>query len=192
VSVEPSPVMLAQHRGSRRVRAVAERLPFGDNRFDAAMAILTVHHWRNAAAGLAELQRTSRRQVVLAYDLTYARRMWMVDEYFPEIAAADDIDAATIASLLRADRVEVVDVPWDSTDGWLGAYWRRPDAYLDPSVWGAISGIALLDPQTRAEGLARLSDDLASGRWHERHADLLDRETMDFGYRLVVAENQDA
>ncbi|WP_406084109.1 hypothetical protein [Streptomyces virginiae] len=46
--------------------------------------------------------------------------------------------------------------------------------------------------QTREEvlrpGLARLSDDLPSGLWHERHADLLNREPLDIGYRLVIAD----
>lgn len=37
-------------------------------------------------------------------------------------------------------------------------------------------------------GLARLSDDLSSGLWHERHADLLDRDALDVGYRLVIAD----
>jgi SAM-dependent methyltransferase len=187
VSVEPSPVMLAQHAGPRRVRGVAEHLPFADGEFDAAMAILTVHHWRDAARGLAEMRRVSQRQVVLAYDVAYEHRLWLVAEYLPGIASDVDIDAARIAARLATDHVEVVDVPWDSTDGWLGAYWRRPEAYLDPDVWGAISGIALLDDATREAGLARLADDLASGRWYERHASLLARDTMDYGYRLVVS-----
>ena len=39
-------------------------------------------------------------------------------------------------------------------------------------------------------GITRLADDLASGRWHERYGDLLAREELDLGYRLVVAGRQ--
>ena len=46
------------------MRAIAESLPLASRSFDAAMAVLTVHHWPNASAGLAELRRVSRRQVV--------------------------------------------------------------------------------------------------------------------------------
>ncbi|MET9960063.1 hypothetical protein ABZ128_13560 [Streptomyces sp. NPDC006326] len=37
-------------------------------------------------------------------------------------------------------------------------------------------------------GLARLSDDLRTRRWHQHHADLLHRETLDAGYRLLIAD----
>ncbi len=37
-------------------------------------------------------------------------------------------------------------------------------------------------------GLERLRADLDSGRWAERHGDLLDREAMDLGYRVVHCE----
>ena len=36
-------------------------------------------------------------------------------------------------------------------------------------------------------GLARLEADIASGHWAHSHADLLAREQIDCGYRLVVA-----
>jgi hypothetical protein len=39
-----------------------------------------------------------------------------------------------------------------------------------------------------APGLSRLADDLATGRWHDRHADLLALDQADVGYRLIVAE----
>jgi hypothetical protein len=71
-------------------------------------------------------------------------------------------------------------------DGVLGAYWCRPEAYLDPAVRANCSGLALADPSVIARGVARLRDDLASGAWHERHADLMERDSVDLGYRLLV------
>jgi len=90
--------------------------------------------------------------------------------------------------VLGASRVEVVPVPWDCTDGFFSAYWRRPDAYLDPEVRAAISYFARLDDAVLAPGLARLRADLESGAWRDRHADLLGRDEFDGGYRLLVAE----
>jgi hypothetical protein len=38
-----------------------------------------------------------------------------------------------------------------------------------------------------AGGIARLRADLESGEWARRHADLLDLDELDLGYRLLVA-----
>ena len=79
-----------------------------------------------------------------------------------------------------------VPVPHDCTDGFLGAYWRRPRAYLDPRVRSAISTFSKI---TRAEeGLSRLDADLRSGAWHRRHGHLLSLSELDLGYRLIVSE----
>ena len=75
-------------------------------------------------------------------------------------------------------------VPHDCTDGFVGAYWRRPEAYLDPGVRGAMSTFSKLGDAE--PGLARLHRDLADGTWRRRHADLLDLEELDLGYRLVI------
>ena len=76
-------------------------------------------------------------------------------------------------------------VPHDCADGFLGAYWRRPHAYLDAGVRGAISTFSKLGPIDGA--LARLERDLADGAWARRHGHLLARTELDLGYRLIVA-----
>ena len=76
-------------------------------------------------------------------------------------------------------------IPHDCTDGFLCAYWRRPEAYLDPRVRQGISSFWKIGDVS--DGLNALADDLESGAWAERHADLLDLDEADFGYRLVVA-----
>ena len=185
VSIDASDVMLRQHGGRRRVKGVAEHLPFPDGAFDATLAIFTVHHWTDAAAGLAELQRVSRRQVILAFEIL---PYWLVDEYVPESVEQNAAWLATrIADALPDSRTEVIPVPHDCTDGFFCAYWRRPEAYLDPGVRGAISGLALLPASLVEPAMDRLAADLRSGAWHERHADLLELEEMDHGYRLVIA-----
>jgi SAM-dependent methyltransferase len=192
VAVDPSRTMLAQREAAMppAVQGVAEALPFADATFDAALAVLTTHHWTDAAAGLAELRRVARRQVVVTWDPELlARSCWLVAEYVPEVAAAE----AALATLdAVVDALEVVavlplPVPADCTDGVFAAYWRRPEAYLDAGVRAAISGLALLDDSVLAPAMARLAADLESGAWQERHADLLARDELDVGYRVVVA-----
>ncbi|WP_433510579.1 class I SAM-dependent methyltransferase [Nonomuraea sp. CA-143628] len=194
-AVEPSTVMMRQRPpGSAPViQGYAESLPFPGKSFDAAMAILTVHHWTDAAAGLAELRRVSGRQVVLTWDPAVTARFWLVEEYLPQIAETD----AGLASLdivqtwFRRDgaRVSVVPVPVaaDCTDGFLGAYWRRPHCYLNTRVRAGISALANLDQHLVERAMRRLEIDLATRRWHERHQNLLDTGTLDLGYRLVTA-----
>lgn len=192
VAVEPSAVMLAQRPPSAApaVRARAEALPFPDRAFDATMAVLTLHHWADRAAGLAECARVARERVVLLTWDPAADGFWLVQEYFPEFMEADRRQFPSIPTYSEAfgpnARVQVrsVPVPRDCVDGFLGAYWARPEAYLDPAVRAGISSFAL--PGTEA-GLERLRADLASGAWHARHGELLAEDALDVGYRLVVA-----
>jgi SAM-dependent methyltransferase len=88
LAVEPSPVMIAQRPADAApaVVAAAERLPFVDGSFDAAMALHTVHHWSDPAAGLAELRRVAGRVVVVAGDAGVIDRLWLTAEYFPGLA----------------------------------------------------------------------------------------------------------
>jgi SAM-dependent methyltransferase len=196
-AVEPSVVMRAQRPSGAApaVAASAESLPFPDDAFDAAMAVLTLHHWADWRAGCAELRRVARKRVVVfSWDPAYVGRMWLGPEYFPGLAA---MDVATFPSLaeqaaaLRAE-AEVVPVPWDCRDGFFSAYWRRPEAYLDPAVRAGISTLARHSPDELADGLRRLRADIASGAWARRHADLLELDELDLGYRLLVGRRDAA
>lgn len=194
LAVEPSAVMIAQRPAGSApaLEASAESIPLADGSADAVMALLTVHHWSNLEAGIKELRRIARQRIVIfTFDPDINRRFWLLDEYLPDVAAFDDTRAvapARLATLLGGARMETVPIPHDCTDGFLAAFWRRPEAYLDPEVRAGISMFARSDDDVIRSGLARLSDDLSSGRWRQRHADLLDRETLDAGYRLLVAD----
>ncbi|MEV5716431.1 class I SAM-dependent methyltransferase [Amycolatopsis mediterranei] len=191
VAVEPSAEMIRQRRPGAApvVRAVAEALPFGSAAFDAALAVLTVHHWGDWRRGLAELRRVSRRQVVLAYDTALHNDFWLVREYVPEVASLERSrpSAPEIAEFLGASSVLPLPVPWDFTDGVFPAFWRRPEAYLDPAVRRSCSALAQTAPEAVSRGMARLRADLESGRWHADHAELLDLPEWDAGFRLIVA-----
>lgn len=198
VAVEPSAVMRAQRPADAppAIAGRAEALPLPDGAVDAALALLTVHHWDDPAAGLAELVRVSRRRVVvLTWDPAFAGRLWLVRDYLPEAAELDrgrfqPLDEVTAA--LGNARVEAVPIPHDCTDGFLGAYWRRPERYLDPAVRPGISTFHALPPEVVDPALARLAGDLASGEWERLNSELLKLEELDLGYRLLVAERSSA
>jgi len=193
VAIEPSRVMVAQRpRGAApAVRASASALPLRSGSAELALAILTVHHWDDPAAGLAELCRVAPRRVVLAIDFELHSRFWLLEEYLPEVGdyvrrcspGSDEIAAAIGATT----SVPLI-VPRDMVDGVLGAYWCRPEAYLDPAVRANASGLALANPAVIAGGIGRLEADLGSGAWRDGHADLLERDAVDLGYRLLVAD----
>ena len=168
------------------MRASGSALPLPSGAADVALAILTVHHWDDWAAGLAELCRVAPRRVVLAIDFTLHSRFWFLSEYVPEVAettARLEPGSDEVASAIGAHVSIPLLVPRDMEDGVLGAYWCRPEAYLDPAVRANCSGLALADPAVVARGVSGLEADLASGAWQRRHADLadLDSSTSDIG-----------
>jgi SAM-dependent methyltransferase len=189
IALEPSRIMLAQ-RGPGLAPAVqgnAEALPFADDQFDAAMGVLTLHHWWDKAAGLREALRVGSGKLVLLSWVGYINRFWLFD-YFPEIETIDEEIFPSLEWMAEVTgarvNAEVVPIPADCSDGFMCAYWRRPEAYLDEGVRGAISTFARL--QEVEERLRALRRDLESGAWRERYGELLQREFMDYGYRVLV------
>jgi len=192
VAVEPSEVMLSQ-RGpgtAPAAQAVAEHLPFPDASFDASLAVLTVHHWRDRTAGVAEMQRVAKRQVVLTYDPAMHAEFWFVRDYLPDLFDLEMYRVGSVdelAAAMGARRVVTLPVYRDLEDGVLPAYWCRPEAYLNPIVRANCSALTLLDPHVVEEGVGRLAADLRSGAWHDRHAALSDLGEIDAGFRLLVS-----
>jgi hypothetical protein len=147
-----------------------------------------VHHWSDQTRGLRELARIARDLVVILTWDPEGPGFWLTDDYFPAIVEKDRRNFPRLAELSRVLgplTVHAVPVPHDCIDGFLGAYWRRPQAYLDPQVRAGISAFAGL-PELDA-GLLRLEHDLRSGDWKRRYEGLLERDTLDMGYRLVIA-----
>ena len=189
LAVEPSAVMRSQRPPGAApcVAGSAERLPFADESFDAAMAIATIHHWQDPIAGLREMQRVARRMVVLTFDFDGLNKFWLTRDYLPELTEYL-VGRPTLTEMARAigGRTEPVLVPWDCVDGFFEAYWRRPEVYLDENVRRGTSVWAQLGSDVEQRTVRALRDDLASGRWAERNRDLLDLEAAELGLRLLI------
>lgn len=191
-AVDPSAEMLAQRPtdAAPAMRAVAEALPFPDASFAATLCTFTLHHWDDLATGLAELARVSARQVILLCEPIGDQPLWLLD-YFPDapqLATEQRAPtAAQIGDYLVVERVTPVLVPDDCTDGFTGAYWNRPHAYLDPDVRAGMSMLSLLPAAAVEHGVSRLAADLRSGAWDDRYGELRGRSEFDVGYRLLVA-----
>ena len=188
VAVEPSLRMIRQRPRSAApaARAVAEALPLDDGAVDAALAVLTVHHWSNQDAGLTELCRVARERVVIFTWDPESSGFWLTRDYFPRFLEADRVRFPAMGSImshLREATATPVPIPHDCQDGFMGAYWRRPTAYLDAGVRRGISRFQLCEDLSPLEGLER---DLRSGAWPDRYSDMLRAQEWDLGYRLVV------
>lgn len=193
VAVEPSTVMIAQRPSDAApaVVAAAETLPFVDDSFEVAMALHTVHHWNDPAAGLSELRRVARRVVVVAGDADVCDRLWTVRDYFPGLAfgGRSDIHPDSIAERLGGSiEIRPLLIPAGCIDGFPEAFIGRPEAYLDAGVRQNISAFRRLPEDQVADGVDRLRRDLASGAWDARYGDLRRLKYLDGGLRIVISD----
>jgi hypothetical protein len=155
---------------------------------------VTIHHWELPATGLAELRRVARGPVVVftfeldalpAWQLHYLREG--VAKERPRFPAIDDVTVA----LGGRTRVERIPTPGDCVDGFFEAFWRRPEALLDPEVRGSQSVWALLEPTVEQQIVERLADALASGAWDAEHGHLREQDSFEGALRLVISETSD-
>lgn len=171
--------------------AHAEALPFDDRAVDAAMACVTIHHWESPETGLAELRRVSRGPVVVftfeldalpAWQLEFLAEGLAIER--PRFPAIDEV----IDALGGRTRVERIPTPGDCVDGFFEAFWRRPEALLDPELRSAQSMWAMLEPGVEERTIARLSAALESGAWDAEHGHLRKQDSYDGALRLVISE----
>lgn len=193
IAIEPSQTMIEKRPvgAAPAIRGSAEALPLDSDSVDAAMAVFTIHHWQNLRQGLAELRRVARRRIViLTWDKSFTGSFWLTRDYVPELEewtvsqlpSIDDLETE-LGSLERRS----LPVPRDCRDGFLRAFWGRPEAYLEQHVRENISQFNLVDVLAVERGVNRLARDLSSGRWDRRNGHLRTLDSLDLGYVLLVA-----
>jgi SAM-dependent methyltransferase len=189
IAVEPAADMRAQRPASAApcLNAGAEELPLADASVDLAMAIYTDFHWQDRRRGVAEMLRVSRNGIVLlTVDRESSARYWLFRDYLP---AGNCLFAplSAVTSLLPGPvRVTRVPIPWDCKDGFVHAFWRRPELLLDPRVHGPMAVFSRVSPAERRAALAHLRADLRTGEWQHRNRELAGLEELDLGHRLLV------
>jgi SAM-dependent methyltransferase len=194
VAVEPAAEMRARRDLALppAIDARADALPFDDDSFDAALAVLTIHHWPDLEAGLAELRRVARERVlIMTADPGALADLW-VAEYSPEF---HDEEARRYPSLERIAAglgggelaVRPLLIPLDCRDGFADSFYGRPEAMLEPAVRRAQSAWSFVDDAAQARFVAKLSADLESGAWDERHGHLRTEPEFVGSMRILVA-----
>lgn len=155
---------------------------------DSQMPILSDHHWREPIAGLLEMRRVARRVVIFQWDQEQIDRFWLVRDYMPEYHALT-VGSPTLKERATAINATMkpVPIPWDCTDGFFHAYWRRPEAYLTDAVRRGSSVWARVGEPAEQRVVAALENDLQTGTWAQCNSELLDQDSLDLGARLLVA-----
>jgi SAM-dependent methyltransferase len=193
LAVEPSATMRAQRAPDAApcLAGAAESLPLDDDSVDAAMACVTIHHWADRAAGLAELRRVTRGPVVI-FTFELADLIAWQRDYFAAAVALEQPRFGTVdevaADLGGKVRIERMPTPADCTDGFFEAFWNRPEPLLDPAVRASQSIWELLEPEVEEAIFARLGSDLASGQWDAAHGALREMSSYEGSLRLVISE----
>jgi SAM-dependent methyltransferase len=196
-AVEPSAEMIAQRPAGAApvVQAKAESLPFEDDSFDAAMAVLTAHHWDDLNAGLSEMSRVARqRLVIVTFDPEALENLWITADYFPEMLTLRRPSGASsrnLATMLPRATSSPLPVPRDCTDHFFAALWARPELLFEAEVVRPMWVWQSISEDSRRAGTERLAADLQSGAWEERYGHLRGIDELDVGLRLVVSEISD-
>jgi uncharacterized protein (DUF1330 family)/ubiquinone/menaquinone biosynthesis C-methylase UbiE len=195
IAVEPSDVMAAQRppTAAPALRASAEDLPLRDRSLDAAMAILTLHHWdAGRERGVRELRRVARGPVVIVtIDPRVSASMWLLKDYLVEVAELDHQifpHPEQIAGWLGGDvRIEALPVAHDTPDWMLLSYWAHPERVLDARARAGTSGFARMPASVVDRVVADVARDLADGTWDQRYGELRSLDACDVGLRLICA-----
>ena len=123
---------------------------------------------------------------------TMFERSWLTSRYFPSIGAWDVAHFPPIdvicTKLGGTAAIRHVPIPSDCQDGFLGAFWRRPAAFLTPVSRRGSRRSCSSARKSGAVANACSAKNLENGEWHRRFGHLLELDAFDVGYRLVTAQ----
>ncbi len=195
IPLEPSSVMAAQRPANSlpALRATAHAIPLHDDSVDAAMTILSLHHWDgHQEQGVREMCRVARdRVVILTIDPEVSVRMWLMADYLHEVAALDARTCplpAEIAEWIGNARVEIMPISRGTPDWTLMSFWAHPERVLNADARAATSGFARQSSEVVNRVVCDVRRDLESGAWDERHGHLRSQSEFDAGLRLIVRD----
>jgi SAM-dependent methyltransferase len=198
-AVEPSSVMqnqAIQHPQIQWLTGYAEAIPLPDKSVDGVVSILTIHHFYNLVKAFQEMHRIVKNGaiVLLTFDIRLATKIWL-DDYFPFLRedALKFLPLKEITNLIQVNTQRLVEtfplmLPHDLSDLFAAAAWRRPEMYLKPEVRAGISSFAVADQNLVEAGVKKLTEDLNTGKWHEKYGEILSLQELDTGYRFIKAE----
>jgi SAM-dependent methyltransferase len=194
IPIEPSDVMAAQRPREMApvLRCVAQNLPLRDGAVDAAMSVLSVHHWdEGQEKGVREMRRVAIGPVViLTCDAEVSGAMWLMADYLPEVAELDRRVFPRMEQLATwlggKTQVEAVPIPRDTPDWMLMSFWAHPERVLDASARNATSGFARMAAAVVDRVVAAVQRDLDDGSWESRYGHLRMLDAYDVGLRLVI------
>ncbi|MBO3460134.1 class I SAM-dependent methyltransferase [Aetokthonos hydrillicola Thurmond2011] len=197
-AIEPSSVMRTQAIADPQVEwfiGYAEALPLPDKSVDALISILAIHHFSNLEKSFREMHRVVNGGAILllTFDIRLSQKIWLYD-YFPWLWE----DASRFLTL--EEQIELIEfntqrnveifpflLPYDLSDLFAAAAWRRPDLYLKPEVRAGISSFALTHTSWLEQSINSLSTDLKNGQWEAKYGEILKLTEIDMGYRFLLA-----
>lgn len=188
VAVEPSAEMIAQRATNKHpvIQAFAEELPFESNSFSHTMTVLSMHHWTDRERAFHEIKRVTTDTFVAVTWNPSSKPFWLTRDYFPEIYDTDKNIFPSLAdfkSHFYNVQVTPLLIPDDCQDGFLAAFWKRPEAYLNEDVRKSISTFSYL--KKLESGLNKLKKDLNNGIWENKNRSILNSFELDAGYVIV-------
>ena len=193
IALEPSASMRAQRPADLPPALIgtAESLPLDDKSVDAAMAMVTIHHWKDMEKGLLEMKRVARQRVVImTFDGDALDSFWNA-EYFREVVETERHRYPKIdwimSSLGGNCSVTPIPIPLDCVDGFQEAFYGRPEAFLDREVRRAQSAWGFFSDAEQEMMVSRLADDLQSGAWDSKYGHLRTQSFFTGALRLITA-----
>jgi SAM-dependent methyltransferase len=199
--VEPSEKMLEIARkndtGISWLYGSAENIPAGGNTFNAVIATLTIHHWKDLNLALKEIYRVTKENGTIVFFTAAPEQIagYWLNHYFPQMLRSSIIQMPSVDVIADAlsnagfeiKTTEKYFIQDDLQDLFLYAGKNRPEIYFDEAIRNGISSFAALANAEEVEtGLLKLKSDLESCRFWQ----IKEKYDNDLGdYLFIVAES---